>query len=98
MGAPRWRQRPDSNQKKITDALTKIGASWYDASRVGEIPDLIVGYRGCTTLMEIKTEKGKLSKRQLKWHEEWRGHSCVVRSPMQAIEEVQQLVKAHPIR
>lgn len=98
MGAPRWRQKPDSNQQDIIVALETIGCSVYDASRVGTIPDLIVGFRGCTLLMEVKTPKGKLKPSQIQWHEDWNGHSCVVRSPMQAIEAATEYVKAHQNR
>ena len=96
--APRYAQKPDSNQPEIVTALEKIGCSVYDASRVGKIPDLIVGYRGCTLLLEVKTPKGRLSSEQVEWHKEWRGHSCVVRSPKEAIEAVLTYVKNHQIR
>ena len=98
MGAPRYRQKPDANHTDIIVALETIGCSVYDAYRVGTIPDLIVGYRGCTMLVEVKTETGKLEKSQIQWHETWNGHSCVVRSPMEAIEAVTLHVKNHPIR
>lgn len=79
-------------------ALERIGCMVYDAHRVGEIPDLIVGYRGCTMLLEVKTPNGKMKRDQIKWHREWRGHSCVVRSPMEAIEAVTEHVKNYQIR
>ena len=98
MGAPRYRQKPDSNQGEIVQALEKIGCSVYDASRVGEIPDLIIGFRGLVCLLEVKTPTGRMKKSQIQWHKEWNGHSCVVRSPMEAIEAVMTHVKNHPIR
>lgn len=95
---PRFRQKPDANQPEIITALLKIGCSVYDASRVGEIPDLLVGYRGCSLLLEVKLPKGKLSKPQELWHKRWNGHSCVVRSPEEAIEAVLSHVKNYQSR
>jgi hypothetical protein len=96
--APRYAQRPDSNQPEIVAGLLKMGCSVYDAHTVGTIPDLIVGYRSCNLLMEIKLPKGKLKQSQVEWHRDWRGHSCVVHSLDEAIEAVLTYVKNHPIR
>jgi hypothetical protein len=97
--APRWAQKPDSNQSDVVQALEKIGCSVFSLHRVGDsIPDLLVGYRGLTMLLEVKTERGKLSKEQERWHREWKGHTCVVRSPTDAIEQVMSHVKAHQSR
>jgi hypothetical protein len=49
-------------------------------------------------LLEVKTPNGKMKRDQIKWHREWRGHSCVVRSPMEAIEAVTEHVKNYQIR
>ena len=99
MGAPRWAQAPDANQDEVVKALEKIGCSVYDAHRIGGgLPDLIVGYRGLTMLVEVKTPKGKLREGQEQWIREWRGFTCVVRSPEDAIEKVMSHVKNHPIR
>jgi Holliday junction resolvase len=88
--APRWRNKPDANQRDIVDALEKVGAKVYDASQAGSgFPDLLVGYRSCLYLLEIKTGKSKLNKQQLKFHNEWQGFDIyVVRSPMQALEAI----------
>ena len=96
--APRYAQKPDSNQPEIVTGLEKIGCSVYDAHRVGEIPDIIVGARGCTLLLEIKIPGAKLSPTQKDWHRDWQGHSCVVHSLEEAIAEVLDHVKNHPIR
>lgn len=99
MGAPRWRQKPDSNQQDIIDALEKIGCVVYDATRVGGgFPDLVVGRSGLCCLLEVKTDSGQLNTKQRRFHEMWTGCTFVVRSPMQAIETVQQYVKDHTIR
>lgn len=99
MTSPRWRKKPDSNQGEIVKALESIGCSVYDASRVGGgFPDLVVGYRSCSLLMELKTETGKLKKTQQDWHRDWNGHLCVVRSPMEAIDAVTSHVKNYQNR
>jgi hypothetical protein len=99
MAAPRYVANRDGNHKEITQALEKIGCSVYDASAVGgSFPDLVVGKHGITMLIEVKTPKGRLKEGQEKWHSEWKGHTCIVRSPMEAVEAVQHHVKAHQSR
>lgn len=80
-------------------ALEKIGCSVHDMSRVGGgFPDLVVGCRGLTLLLEVKTVQGSLNKEQEQWHTEWKGHTSIVRSPMEAIEVVTHHVKKHQTR
>jgi hypothetical protein len=99
MTAPRWRQKPDANQPDIVAALESIGCSVYDASRVGGgFPDLVVGFRGLTLLLEVKTARGRLRKEQQQWIDEWRGFTRVVRSSTDAIETVLEHVKNHQSR
>ena len=52
----RYAARVDANQPEIVDALRKAGASvWI----IGLPVDLLVGFRGKTMLMEVKTMTGK---------------------------------------
>jgi hypothetical protein len=89
MGAPRWRQKPDANQKKIVQALEKVGCTVYDASRIGGgFPDLVVGRAGQCFFLEVKTPSGKLNKAQREFKEWWRGNYAVVRTPMEAVKVV----------
>jgi Holliday junction resolvase len=89
MGAPRYRQRPDKNQRQIVDALEKIGCTVYDASRVGGgFPDLVVGRAGQCYLLECKTQKGKLNAEQQRFRDWWNGNYAVVRTPMEAVKAV----------
>lgn len=75
----------DTSQKPIVDALRKIGASVHVASTVGKgFPDLVVGFRGKTFLLECKTDKDKLNALQRDWHAKWAGHVAVVRTPEEA--------------
>ena len=60
------RGRVDANQKEIVDALRKVGASVVSLSQIGDgCPDLLVGYRGRTLLLEVKDGTAAPSKRLL---------------------------------
>ena len=79
--------RADPNQKEIVKALRDIGASVIHLHMVGRgCPDILVGFRGRNTLMEIKTEKGKLNKRQEIFFARWYGKCFVVRTVDEALE------------
>lgn len=74
----------DRNQPEIVDALRKVGASVAITSAVGcGYPDLNVGYRGRTILMEVKDGELVPSARQLTpdqrvFHANWHGAPVVV--------------------
>lgn len=74
----------DRNQAEIVAALRKVGATVTDTSKVGNgFPDLTVGFRGKTYLMEVKDGSKPPSAReltadQIEWHIEWRGGPCAV--------------------
>lgn len=75
----------DKNEIEIVRALEKIGCS---VCRLNQPLDLLVGYRGTTYLLEVKTDKGKLTKAQEAFLSEWRGSLAVIRTPEQAISVV----------
>lgn len=82
----------DSNQGEIVDALRAAGASVEPKlARLGEgVPDILVGIRGVTTVMEIKDGKKfpcerRLTEAEEKWHNAWHGSKHVVESPEQAL-------------
>ena len=73
----------DANQSEIVDALRKAGASVTPTHRAGEgFPDLAVGFRGVTYLVEVKdgakppSARG-LTEPQVRWHGAWRGHKAI---------------------
>jgi Holliday junction resolvase len=76
--------KTDRNQSEIVQALRDVGASVYSLSAVGDgIPDLLIGFRRSTYLLEVKDGKKKPSARELtpdqvKFHAEWFGGACVV--------------------
>ncbi len=70
----------DANETEIVAALVRVGCSVvrvYLADAAG-VPDLLVGFRGRTYLLEVKVPGGRLDKRQRQWHAEWRGGPVLV--------------------
>jgi hypothetical protein len=89
MASPRWQKKPDANQQDIVDALRRVGAKVYDASRVGEgFPDLIIGFRQCLFLLEVKTSSGRLTKDQKKFHAEWDSYIHIVHTVEEALRVI----------
>lgn len=75
--------RVDDNQNEIVDALRAIGATVRVVTQGGGLPDLMVGFRGQTVLMEVKDGKKPPSARALtpaeqKFFDEWRGGLLIV--------------------
>lgn len=81
-------KRRDGNEAPIVAALVAIGATVTRLDGEG-LPDLLVGYRGKTTLLEVKMPlgpkgglpehreheggRGDLTKAQVAWWDGWRG-------------------------
>ena len=84
----------DENQSDIVAALRAIGATVRVISQGDGIPDLLVGFRGQTFLLEVKDGNKPPSKRVLtpaeqKFFDEWRGGAlAVVNSVEEAIAVV----------
>jgi hypothetical protein len=94
-----WRARNvDLNHRDICEALRAVGASVTALIRVGDgCPDLLVGYRDETFLLEVKrplgarggTSRSKLEESQEEWIGSWRGRPvAIVRSPDEALEAI----------
>lgn len=84
--------RVDANQGRIVMALRSVGATVQSLAMVGDgVPDLLVGFRGKTLLMECKDgskppSQQRLTDDQAKWHGHWQGGTLkVVRSPEEAL-------------
>ena len=90
-GAP-----PDLNQPEIVEALRLAGASVKIITHVGEgTPDLLVGFRRRTFLLEVKSEDGELRESQVKWHRDWKGLPVdVVRTPREALAAIGAIRRA----
>lgn len=81
----------DVNQPDIVKALRAAGASVTSLASVGDgCPDILVGIRKVTTVMEIKDgakppSKRKLTEPEEKWHAGWSGSKHIVESVEQAL-------------
>ena len=69
----------DANQDQIVEALRTAGATVQTLAAIGKgVPDLLVGHRGKTILIEVKDgrkppSERRLTEDQVKWHGAWRG-------------------------
>lgn len=71
--------KTDHNQNEIVQALRQIGATVVLLHKVGSgVPDLLVGFRGVTYLLEVKQLKGKPNPLQERWYREWNGRAPVI--------------------
>lgn len=82
-----YSKRTDANQVEIVKALKNAGYSVHDTHALGGgFPDIIVGCGGrVNILMEIKTEKGELNKKEKEFFSTWLGPVYIVRSPEDAL-------------
>jgi hypothetical protein len=73
---------------EIVQALRQCGATVVDLAKVGKgCPDLLVGFRGKTYLMEIKTAKGYVRATQEQFFRSWSGgRIAVIRSFDEALD------------
>lgn len=89
--------RIDRNQPEIVSALRKVGATVVSLAAAGDgIPDLLVGFRQSTFLLEVKDGLRPPSERQLtpdqiNWHIDWRGGPCTI---VNSVEEALAFVGA----
>ena len=78
----------DKNEPEIIQALRAVGASVAQNSAPG-LPDLLVGYRGQTYLIEVKAPKGTLTPDQVEFMRQWEGtlvHIC--KTPDEALRAI----------
>lgn len=86
--------RTDAVQAEIVAALRAVGASvWVTSAVGGGFPDLVIGFRGQSFLLEVKDGAKPPSARRLTpdeqaWHAAWRGQVAVVCSVAEALEVV----------
>lgn len=90
------RHRADYNSNMVANALRSAGATVWILTNVGEgFPDLAVGFRGINYLIEVKNGEGteqqqRLTEKEKKFHENWRGQKAIVKN----IEEALKVIKA----
>jgi hypothetical protein len=82
----------DANQAAIVEALRKFGATVQSLAMVGQgTPDLLVGFRRQTYLMEVKDgsripSEQRLTAAEQRWHAVWFGGTLkTVRSVDEAL-------------
>ena len=86
--------RVDANQDQIVETLRACGAYVRVITMGDGVPDLLVGYRGYTLLLEVKDGRKPPSARVLtpaeqKFFDEWRGGTlAIVNSVDEAIAVV----------
>ena len=85
----RYAARTDANQREIIAALEAVGASVFPSFRLGGgFPDLVVGFRGATYLLEVKTPTGRLTPAEERFFAQWRGHAAVVHDAEEALRAI----------
>jgi len=87
--------RIDSNQEQIVAALRAMGATVRIVTQGNGLPDLLVGFRGMTILMEVKDGQKVPSARKLtpaeqKFFDEWRGGIVAI---VNSVDEAIDLLK-----
>ena len=83
------RRRVDANQREIVAALRQIGASVCITSSLGGgFPDLAVGWRGRTYLMEVKVPPVSLTTNEEGFQLAWRGQVAIVTNVEEALEVI----------
>lgn len=91
----RRRGHVDGNHGKIVAALREVGATVQSLAELGDgTPDLLVGFRRVTYLLEVKNpeqdaNKRRLSAQEAEWHTIWRGLPVrVVETPYEALRAI----------
>lgn len=87
--------RVDANQDQIVSALRACGATVRVVTQGDGLPDLLVGYRGYTILMEVKDGRKPPSARKLTEEEEkffmsWTGGMLAI---VNGVDEALELLK-----
>lgn len=89
----RHARRVDKNQEAIVKVFRGCGASVEVLSDVGRgVPDLLVGFRGITLLVEVKSEKGKLTVEQRNWNVAWSGSTPII---VRSIDDALAIMNHH---
>jgi hypothetical protein len=106
----RYAKQRDKNEPAIVKALVAAGATVTRISEMG-VPDLLVGFRGDTFLLEVKRPVGPrggrrpkggldergLAKTQVEWWAKWTGRPpVVVTSPEEALAAIGMTAEAMP--
>lgn len=90
----RYAHRVDDTHAAVKAAFQKVGATVMDLSGVGSgWPDMAVGWRGKSILIECKSKDGFETPEQRERRLAWRGDAwLVVRDPETAVLQVVQAI------
>ncbi len=77
--------RTDANAQAIIDGLRAVGCS---VELIGRPVDALLGFRGKTYAVEIKTRLGRLRPSQEAFFERWQGQADVVRTLDEALQVI----------
>jgi hypothetical protein len=92
--------KTDANQAEIVEAMRRAGATVQSLAAVGQgVPDLLVGYRNRTALVEVKdgskcASARKLTPDQQQWHQNWTGGTLAIVPDVDAALRVLKLMEA----
>ena len=79
----------DATQAEIVAVLRRAGCNVLSLATLGRgVPDLLVGAHGKLTLLEVKSEHGRLNHAQIRFRAAWGHNVCVVRTPAEALMAV----------
>lgn len=82
-----YAKKVDNNQSEIVNTFKQLGYAVLDLSAVGlGIPDLLISKAKVNYLVEIKTDKGKLTEPQQEFIKNWNADIYVIRSIDEAIK------------
>ena len=90
----------DKNQTEIVEAMRKAGATVQSLAAVGAgVPDLLVGFKNRTALVEVKDgskcpSARKLTPDQQQWHATWTGGTLAIVPDVDAALRVLKLMEA----
>jgi hypothetical protein len=87
--------RVDYNQSVIVESLRKAGAYVKVVTMGDGVPDLLVGYKGFTLLLEVKDgdkppSQRKLTEAEQKFFDEWTGGILAI---VESIEDALAILK-----
>ena len=90
----RYARKVDANQSELVRQLRQLGVLVHVTSHIGNgFPDLMCGWRGKVTLLEVKDPKQPPSARQLtekeaEFHRDWFGY------PVRVVETLDEALAA----
>lgn len=92
----------DANHDQIVSVARAYGATVQSLAAVGRgCPDLLIGYRGHTLLVEVKDgtkppSARQLTNQQLDWHANWKGGTVAIIKDIEGLEHLLRTIHGSP--